>query len=279
MIFLLLMVPYEIHSGSMEIVDRNKNVFKGGIEIFSKDLHITAKRALQTDTSIILEDSIFFKSKKFFMSADYLNYKVPYKIIIGSGNVKIWKKDTLKGDSLIFFREKEEGKLIGNLMFISDSIEIKGKSADFFEDSVVIRGYPEFKSPQIRVISDYTVYLVKDSTYKFLSSVNFETSNIFGNSGRLIHNCKDETSTLFDEPFILEERDSITGDIILVDHKTNIMKSLNGKVITYAEDGRNIVWGDTINVFYGKETIDSVLVRGKSRGSFAKNETQSGKSN
>jgi len=279
MILLFLMVPYEITSGSMEIVDRNKNIFKEGIEIYSEDLHITAKKAVQTDTSIILEDSVFVRSKKFSLSADYLNYKVPYKIIFGSGNVKIWKEDTLKGDSLIFFREKEEGKLIGNLIFVSDSIEIKGKSADFFEDSVVIRGYPEFKSPEIRVTSDYTVYVIKDSTYKFLSSVNFETSNIFGNSGKLIHNCKNEISTLLNEPFILEKRDSITGEKILVDHKTKIMESLNGKVITYTENGRNIVWGDTINIYYDEETIDSVLVKGKSRGSFAKNETQSGKSN
>jgi lipopolysaccharide export system protein LptA len=279
MILLFLMVPYEIHSGSMEIVDKNKNIFRDGIEIYSEDLHITAKQAVQTDTYIILKDSVLFKSKKFSLSADYLNYKVPYKIIFGSGNVKIWKDDTLKGDSLVFFREKEEGKLIGNLIFISDSIEIKGKSADFFEDSVVIKGYSEFESPEIRVISDYTVYLVRDSTYKFLSSVNFETSNILGNSGKLIHNCKDEISTLLDKPLILEERDSITGDMIVVDHKTNIMKSLNGKVITYTEDGRNIVWGDTIDIYYNEETIDSVLVKGKSRGSFAKNEAQSGKAN
>jgi lipopolysaccharide export system protein LptA len=279
MILLLLMVPYEIRSGSMEIVDRNKNIFRNGIEIYSEDLYITAKQAVQTDTSIVLKDSVFLKGKKFSLSADYLNYKVPYKIVFGSGNVKIWKRDTLKGDSLIFFREKEEGKLIGNLIFVSDSVLIKGESADFFEDSVVIRGYPEFKSPEIRVKSDYTVYIVKDSTYKFLSGVNFETSNILGNSGRLIHNYKNEISTLLDEPFILEKRDSITGDMIFVDHKANIMKSLNGRVITYTEDGRNIVWGDTINIYYDEDNIDSVLVKGKSRGSFAKNETQGGKPN
>ncbi|MBN1695673.1 hypothetical protein JW879_09825 [candidate division WOR-3 bacterium] len=279
MILLLLMVPYEIRSGSMEIVDRNKNIFKNGIEIYSENLYITAKQAVQTDASIMLKDSVFLKGKKFSLSADYLNYKVPYKIVFGSGNVKIWKEDTLIGDSLIFFREKEEGKLIGNLIFISDSVLIKGESADFFEDSVVIRGSPEFKSPEIRVKSDYTVYIVRDSIYKFLSDVKFETSNILGNSGRLIHNCKNEISTLLDEPFILEERDSITGDMIFVDHKANIMKSLNGRVITYTEDGRNIVWGDTINIYYDEDTIDSVLVKGKSRGSFAKNETQGGKSN
>ncbi len=279
MIFIFLMVPYEIHSGSMEIVDRNKKLFDEGIEVRSENLYITAGKAVQTDTFLILTDSVFVKSKNFSLVADYLNYKIPYKVLFGSGNIRIWREDTLKGDSLIFFREKEEGKLIGNLIFISDSIEVKGKSADFFEDSVVIRGYPEFKSPEIRVISDYTVFVVRDSTYKFLSDVNFETSNIFGNSGKLIHNSKNGISTLLDEPFILEERDSITGEVILVNHKTKIMESLNGRVITYTEDGRNIVWGDTINIYYNEETIDSVLVKGKSRGSFAKNETQSGKSN
>ncbi len=279
MIFIFLMVPYEIHSGSMEIVDRNKNIFKDGIEIYSENLHITAKGAEQTDTSIILKDSVLVTSKKFSLSTDYLNYKVPYKVIFGSGNVKIWKEDTLKGDSLIFFREKEEGKLIGNLIFISDSIEIKGKSGDFFEDSVIIKGNPEFESPRIRVTSDCTKYIVRDSTYKFLYNVNFETSNIFGNSGKLIHNSKNETSTLLDEPLILEKEDSITGETIIVDHKTKTMESLNGKVITYTEEGKNIVWGDTINIYYNEESIDSVLVKGRSRGNFEKNGTESRKSN
>lgn len=273
MILIFLMVPYEIHSGSMEIVDRNKNIFKDGVEVRTEDIHITAKKAVQTDTSIVLKDSVQFKSKKFSLSADYLNYKVPYKVIFGSGNIKIWKEDTLKGDSLIFFREKEEGKLIGNLRFVSDSVEIKGRSADFCEDSVIIRGNPEFTSPEIKVRSDYTIYIIKDSTYKFLSNVNFETSNISGNSGKLIHNSKDEISTLLDKPLMLEKKDSITGETIFVDHKINTMESLNGKVITYTEDGRNIVWGDTINIYYNEESIDSVLVKGKSRGSFTKNGT------
>jgi lipopolysaccharide export system protein LptA len=279
MIFMLLMVPYEIYSGSMEIVDRNKNIFKERVEVRSEDFHMTAKEAVQTDTSIILKDSVLVKSKNFSLSTDYLNYKIPQEVVFGSGNVKIWKEDTLKGDSLIFFREKEEGKLIGNLIFISDSIEIKGKTADFFEDSVIIRGNPEFTSPEIKVESDYTIYVIRDSTYKFLSNVSFETSNIFGHSGRLIHNNKNETSTLLEEPLILEEKDSITGEKILVDHKTETMESLNGKVITYTEDGRNIVWGDTINIYYSEKSIDSVLVKGKSRGNFVKSGTESGKSN
>lgn len=279
MILIFLMVPYEIHSGSMEIIDRNKNIFNEGIEVRSEDLYITAGKAVQTDTTLILTDSVFVKSKNFSLSADYLNYKVPYKVLFGSGNIKIWKEDTLKGDSLIFFREKEEGKLIGNLIYVSDSIEIKGTSADFFEDSVVVRGNPEFKSPKIRVKSDYTVYVTRDSTYKFLSNVSFETSKIFGNSGKLIHNGKKEISTLLDEPLILEKKDSITGETILVDHKAKILESLNGKVVTYTEDGRNIVWGDTINVYYDEESIDSVLVKGKSGGSFTKDEAESGRAN
>ncbi|MEJ2568406.1 MAG: hypothetical protein P8Z50_05990 [candidate division WOR-3 bacterium] len=95
----------------------------------------------------------------------------------------------------------------------------------------------------------------------------------------MIYNIRDQTSLLLDAPFILEDKDSIMGDSIIVEHKPKVMKSLNGKVITYSEDGRNIVLGDTIDIFYNKESIDSVFVRGKSRGSFVKNEIESGKSN
>lgn len=279
MILIFLLVPYEIYSGSMEIVDREKNIFKEGVEVRSEDFLITAKGAVQTDTSIILKDNVRVKSRNFSLSTDFLNYKIPQEIIFGSGNVKIWKKDTLSGDSLIFFREKEEGELLGNLIFTSDSIQIKGESADFCEDSVVIRGNPEFKSPEIKVVSNYTVYLTEDSTYKFLTNVNFEASNISGNSGKLIHNIKNDKSILLNDPLILNNKDSITGDEILIDHKTGIMESMNGKVITHTEDGRNIVWGDTIYIYYNEETVDSVLVKGKSRGNFAKNGTESGKSN
>jgi len=278
-IFLLLMVPYEIYSGSMEIIDRNKKIFKDIVEVHSENFHLIAEEATQTDTTVIFKGNIGVKTKNFSLTADYLNYKVPIEVIFGSGNIKIWREDTLKGDSLVFFRDKEEGKLIGNLIFVSDSVQIKGGSADFSEDSVIIKGKPQFESPEIKVISDYTIYIIKDSTYKFLSKVNFETSNIFGNCGKLIHDIKNETSLLLGAPFILEDKDSIMGDSILVEHETKVMKSLNGEVITYREDGRNIVWGDTIDVYYNKESIDSVFVKGKSRGSFAKNETESGKSN
>lgn len=273
------MIPYEIYSGSMEIIDRNKKIFKDTVEVHSEDFHLIAEEAIQTDTSVIFKGNVEVKTKNFSLVANYLNYKISTGVIFGSDNIKIWREDTLKGDSMIFFKDKEEGKLIGNMIFVSDSIKIKGESADFSKDSVIIRGKPEFASKEIKVKSDYTVYITKDSTYKFLSNVNFKTSNIFGNCGKLIYNIRDQTSLLLDAPFILEDKDSIMGDSIIVEHKPKVMKSLNGKVITYSEDGRNIVLGDTIDIFYNKESIDSVFVRGKSRGSFVKNEIESGKSN
>ena len=279
MILLLLMVPYEIYSGSMEIVDRNKQIFKDTVEVHAEDFHLIAEEALQTDTAVFFRGNVGVKTKNFSLMADRLNYKIPDGLIFGSGNIKIWREDTLKGDSMVFFRDKEEGELIGNLFFISDSVRIKGESGDFSEDSVIIRGNPRFESPQINVRSDYAIYVTKDSIYKFLSNVNFEASNIFGNCGKLIHNIENQTSLLLDAPFILEDRDSIMGDSILVEHKSKHMKSFNGKVITYSEDGKNIVWGDTINIFYNMESLDSVFVKGKSRGNFVKNEIESGKSN
>jgi lipopolysaccharide export system protein LptA len=278
MIFLFFMVPYEIRSGTMEIIDRNKNLFKDGIEIHSEDLFITAKEAVQTDTSVILRRNVFVKSKKFSLSADYLNYRVPYKTLFGSGNIKIWKDDTLEGDSLIFYREKEEGEIIGNLVYTSDSVEIRGGSAYFFEDSIILKGNTKFKSNRIEVESDYTVYTSKDSTYKFLNDVYFKSSKISGNSGKLIYNKDKEVSTLLESPLILEEGDSIKGREIIVYHERKTLEALSGQVITYTETGRNIVWGDTVWVYYNDEDLDSVSVRGKSRGTFIKNEIKSGKS-
>jgi len=278
MIFFLLMVPYEIYSGTMEIVDRSKNIFKEGIEIRSEGLRITAKEAVQTDTSIILRRDVFVESERFCLFADYLNYKVPYKVLFGSRNIKICKDDTLRGDSLIFYREKEEGEIVGNIIYTSDSAEIKGQSAYFFEDSVIIEGNPKFKSNKIEVNSDFVIYTLKDSTYKFLSNVNFESSKISGNCGKLIHNIRKEVSTLFESPLILEEKDSIKGEEIIVYHGEETLEALNGKVITYSQNGRNIVLGDTVWVYYNEENLDSVSVRGKSRGTFIKNEAKSGKS-
>jgi len=242
MIFFFLMVPYEIHSGSMEIIDRSKNVFREGIEIHSEDLRITAKEAVQTDTSIILLRDVFVESEKFCLFADYLNYKVPYKILFGSGNIKIWKDDTLRGDSLIFYREKEEGEIIGNIIYTSDSAEIKGQLAYFFEDSVIIEGKPKFKSNKIEVNSDFVIYTLKDSTYKFLSNVNFESSKISGSSGKLIHNSRKEVSTFFELPLILEKKDSIQGEEIIVYHGEETLKALNGKVIPFGSTIMKKIW-------------------------------------
>lgn len=278
MIFLFFMVPYEIHSGTMEIIDRSKNIFRDGIEVHSENLHITAKEAVQTDTSIILMRDVFVESGNFYLSSDYLNYKVPYKVLFGSGNIKIWKDDTLKGDSLIFYREKEEGEIIGNLIYTGDSAEIKGQSAYFFEDSVIIKGNPKFKSNKIQVSSDFVIYTLKDSTYKFLSNVSFESSKVSGNSGRLIHESRKEVSTFLDFPLIIEETDSIKGEKIIVYHGEETLQALSGQVISYSQNGRNIVWGDTVWVYYSEKNLDSISVRGKSRGTFIKNETKSGKS-
>jgi lipopolysaccharide export system protein LptA len=278
MILLLLLMPYKISSGSMEVIDRNLNVFKGGIEVTTEDLYITGGEAFQTDTSVVIRDNVLVRSKNFNLTADCLNYKVPYNILYGSGNIRIWREDTLKGDSLIFFREKEAGSLSGNLLYVSDSIKVKGNSADFSKDSVIIRGKPEFESPRIKIIADYTVYLNRDSIYKFLSNVNFESSKIFGKAGKLIHNIKNETSTLIDKPLVMEDKDSIAGDTITVHHKTKLLQALNGKVVTHIEDGKNTVWGDTVDIYYNEESIDSVSVKGRTKGRFIKNGTPSGES-
>jgi lipopolysaccharide export system protein LptA len=278
MIFLFFMVPYEIRSGSMEIVDRSKNIFKEGVEVYSEGLKIKAQEAFQTDTSIVLKREVYVESKNFSLSADYLNYKIPYKVLFGSGNIKIWKDDTLRGDSLIFYREKEQGEVIGNLIYTGDSAEIKGQSAYFFEDSIIVSGKPKFKSHEIEIESDYTIYTLKDSTYKFLSDVYFESSKISGTSGKLIYDSRNEMSTFFEDPLIMEEKDSIKGEEIVVYHQKKMLKALDGQVITYSETGRNIVWGDTVLVYYNEEKLDSVSVKGKSRGTFIKNEIESRKS-
>ncbi|MEO0292952.1 MAG: LptA/OstA family protein [candidate division WOR-3 bacterium] len=272
------MIPYKISSGTVEIIDRNQTIFKGGVEIYSDEIYIRAKEAFQTDTSLALIDSVFLKSKNFSMSSNVLNYKIPFKTIFGKGNIKIWREDTLKGDSLVFFKEEEKGILFGSLIYTSDTIEVKGERADFCKDSIIIKGKPEFKTPSITITADKTTYTLKDSTYKFISEVIFNHRDFYGRSGKLLYNINKNISTLINEPLIVKNKDSIMGEIITVDHKTNILRALYGKVATQTKEGKNIVWGDTINIYYNKETIDSVLVKGNPRGRFIKNDTTSGRS-
>ncbi|MEA1912231.1 MAG: LptA/OstA family protein [candidate division WOR-3 bacterium] len=275
MILLILMVPYQIQSGTMEIVNRNKNIFKNGVKVYSKNLYIIAENGVETDSSLVLKDSIYVETKDFHFIANNLNYKTPYRILFASGNIKIWRKDTLKGDSLIFYRDSEFGKMFGRILYISDSITIQGESGDFHRDSIVLRGRPKFTSPRITVNSDSAVYFIKDSTYRFLSNVIFESSKISGNSGELKYLENKEKSILLDHPIIIQKRDTITGEKIEVNHKTKILNAFKGRAANYTESGKNVVSGDTVRVYYQEDSIDSVMVLKKSKGRFTENETGS----
>ncbi|MEJ2568404.1 MAG: hypothetical protein P8Z50_05980, partial [candidate division WOR-3 bacterium] len=90
MILIFLMIPYEIYSGSMEIIDRNKKIFKDTVEVHSEDFHLIAEEAIQTDTSVIFKGNVEVKTKNFSLVANYLNYKISTGVIFGSDNIKIW---------------------------------------------------------------------------------------------------------------------------------------------------------------------------------------------
>ncbi len=273
MIFLLIMVPYKIEAGFVEIVNRNKNLFSDGVKVYSENLYIEAKNGVETSTYLELLDSVYVKYKKIKFNADRLFYYTPYKKLTASGNIKIWKKDTIRGDSLIFDRETETGTIISNLIYISDSIIIYGNSGTFRGDTIRIKGRPRFDSPGMVVDADSLIYLAEDSTFFFRSDVKFEGSEVKGRGGELQHFTNKNQSILFDSPYIFQERDSITGDRIEIDHECKTLRAINGIAINYTEEGRNKIVGETISVYYNEKSIDSVVVLQNARGRFLKYET------
>lgn len=273
MIFLLIMTPYRIEAGFVEIINRNKTLFRNGVKVYSEDLYIEALRGSETSNYLELLDSVYVKSKETQIIANRLYYYTPYKKLFAKGDIKIWRKDTIKGDSLVYDRESDTGEMFGNLIYISDSIIIRGNSANFSRDIVRVKGRPRFNSPGMIILSDSIIYFTEDSTFLFLSNVQFEGSEIKGSSEILEHSTNKKHSTLFDSPYIFQELDSITGIRIDIDHRDKTLSALDGIAINYTEEGRNKVEGDTVKVYYNEKSIDSVVVLQGAQGRFIKDET------
>jgi lipopolysaccharide export system protein LptA len=245
MILLLLFVPYDIEAGSMQIVDRDKNVFKDGVEIRSNDLFLKAEGGVEMQDYLVLEGNVFLKSKEFVLTTNKLKFHIPTEILYAIGKVKIVRDDT---------------------------ITVTGNFGKFSRELAEIKGNPTFTSPSMTANSELIKYFIKDSSFLFLSNVNFKGSGVSGEGGSLHHSIKSSKSTVSESPYIFQEMDSITGDKIEVDHKGGILEVYNGTSINHTEDGRNIVSGDTLRIFYSENLMDSVIVMSNGKGRFAKKE-------
>jgi lipopolysaccharide export system protein LptA len=274
MILLLIFVPYRIEAGYVEILNKSKTIFSDGVKVYSEDLYIEALSGSETSDFLELFDNVYLKSKDTELTADKIIYYTPSKKLYAKGNIRIWKKDTIKGDSLIYYRDKEYGEMIGYITYISDSITVVGESGNFTEDTIRIKGRPVFNSPKIKVLSDSITYFMEDSCFLFHSNVQFEGSEIEGNGQLLKHYINKKHSILLDSPYIFQKQDSITGIKIEIDHQLKTLNALKGTAINYNKEGRNEVMGDTLIVYYNEESIDSVIVLKNSYGRFIKNETK-----
>jgi lipopolysaccharide assembly outer membrane protein LptD (OstA) len=245
MILLLIFVPYQIEAGSMQIVDRNKNVFKDGVEIRSTDLFLKAESGVEMENYLVLEGSVYLQSKEFHLTTNKLKFHVPSEILYAMGKVRIVREDT---------------------------IIITGNSGKFSRSLMEIKGNPTFISPSMTVNSDVIKYSIKDSSFLFLSNVNFKGSEVSGKGGSLLHSIKSNKSTISESPYIFQETDSITGDKIEIDHSGGVLEVYKGTSINHTEDGRNVVSGDTLRIFYSENLMDSVIVMNNANGRFAKKE-------
>ncbi len=245
MILLLIFVPYKIEAGSMQIVDRNKNIFKNGVEVRSTDLFLQAESGVETQNYLLLEGGIYLESREFRLTADKLKFDTPSKILYAMGKVKIWREDT---------------------------ILVTGNSGKFSRDLLEIEGNPTFTSPSITVSSDLIKYFIKDSSFLFLSNVNFKGSGISGKGESLHHSIKSNKSTISESPYVFQGMDSITGDKIVIDHKVGVLEVCKGTTISHTEEGRNAVSGDTLRIFYSENSMDSVIGMSNANGRFAKKE-------
>lgn len=245
MILLLIVVPYEIEAGSMQIVDKNKNIFKNGVEIRSTDLFLKAESGVETQDYLVLERNVFLQSKEFRLTTNKLKFHIPSEILYAIGKVKIVREDT---------------------------IIITGNSGKFSRSLLEVKGNPTFTSPSMTVNSDLIKYFLKDSSLLFLSNVNFEGSGVSGKGESLYHAIGSRKSTISESPYIFQEKDSITGDRIEVDHKVSVLEVYNGTTINHSEEGRNIVSGDTLRIFYSENSMDSVIVISNANGRFTKKE-------
>jgi lipopolysaccharide export system protein LptA len=245
MILLLIFVPYEIEAGSMQIVNKNKNIFKNGVEVRSTDLFLQAESGVETQDYLLLEGGIYLQSRGLRLTSNKLRFHIPSKILYAIGEVKILRDDT---------------------------ITVTGNYGKFSRDLLEIEGNPTFTSPLMTVKSDLIKYFVKDSSLLFLSNINFEGSGVSGKGEKLYHSIKSNKSTISESPYIFQNSDSITGDKIEIDHKVEVLKVYKGTVINNTEEGRNTVSGDTLRIFYSKNSMDSVIVINNANGKFAKKE-------
>lgn len=278
MIFIFLSITYQVRADSVDIINRNKKILMGNVQITAEELIITGKRGIELKEYLLIEDSVYAKNKNTELLCDKIKYIPSVKNLHATGNLKIWENDTLKGDSLFYSRESESGSIHNNVVYLAESLQVNGNKGYFHGDSIILTEDPVFLSEQIDIKSDSIIYLRKDSTFIFLNNVTFTGESIKGSGNKLMHSTINDMSFIYDKPVIIQDRDTILGDIIKVDHLNEILKSIKGKSINYTDEGRNHVIGETLKIFYREDEVDSIIVLNKGEGKFYKNEDKSSQS-
>lgn len=211
-------------------------------------------------------------------------------VLVGTVKVEDGKQH-LKADSIVYFRGKKTATAWGNVVLNDEeqNTEAEGNygeydfvnQAGFMTQKPVLR-LPE-KNREIVVTGDTLKIKRKENFMSFSGNVKVKEDSITASAGYLEYHSDSERIYLKAEPKIEQiGKSSLSGFSIEVDLKnreiikTVAVKNAKAKYV-FSDSANNIVFGDTIKVFFDKGKTDRIVVRGNAKGQYTRTKSTEGK--
>ena len=287
MILFVLLAPYTVEAGRMDIINGEIKEFSEGVKVKAGDFVLYGdKGKIHGDSAWIMghlkildKDRIITGKRGYYNKQDKIGYI--------SLNVEMnYKSERLRCDSLIYNKKMNSVELIKNVKLAEDKSLISCETGiyNFQEKKMKFSGKPVFLNQTkdtLRVVADTILYSTQDSVFIFLWNVHIKSGKTSGNADKLKFYQKKNIAMLKGNPIIFTSTDTLGGDsIYLYSSDTGIdsVLSIGSKTFSKGKDGLNRLESDIGKVVFAKDKPQDFYFEGNVKGIFVKNETDSTKS-
>jgi len=204
-------------------------------------------------------------------------------VLVGTVKVEDGKQH-LKADSIVYFRGKKTATAWGDVVLVDEEQNTKAKGNygeyDFVNQTGFMTQEPVLRLPEkdkeIVITGDTLKIKRKENCMSFSGNVKVKEDSITASAGYLEYHSDSEKIYLKAEPKIEQVgKSSLSGFSIEVDLKnreivkTVAVKNAKAKYV-FSDSANNVVFGDTIKVFFDEGKTDRIVVLGNAKGQYTR---------
>jgi len=283
-VLFLLLAPYTIEAGRMDIINGEIKEFSGGVKVKAGDFLLFGdKGKVHGDTAwitgnlkIIDSERIITGGRGYYNKAKKIGY-------ISVGVEMEYKNQQLKCDSLMYNRKKNFVKLTNNVRLSQKKSFISCDRGiyDFSKKKMKFLGNPTFLNKgkdTLSIASDTIFYGVKDSVFTFIKNVQIKSGKTSGNAKSLKFHQKKNIAMLTGNPVIFSATDTLTGDSIYLyssDEGIDSVFCVVSKTFSKNKDGITRLQSDNGKIIFMDGKPQKFYFEGSVKGIFVKNEIKS----